>query len=862
MRNVMRLSTLTQCILLATTSLMVAGNASAATTANQPVVKNATKLETNKDFDIVKGGINNTPQWDLHDKNAKLAAVLEHDAAAHNVYFSGPAREANDQQAVIINGTDLSGKYINMSSGGSAGLMMLPGSKADMIEMGNAKAKTDTTIYLNNAQLNGQQTGKTYDDKADKVATPPTPAVHAKDYMDGAAIWMDPQDNGDLTVVAGNQSVINGSINAKGTGNKSVAFENSALTNGSISFNGESVNNISLKKSDLLPNIDAVNNKIALSHQDAITLSNAKENHVTFDNSGVDGIKNLESSGDSDIFMVNKSKDSGDIMISAGGTAAIDISNSSHKGDIDIYGEKGASIFVTNHATSTGNVEFGAAKNLLTVSDHSTMLGNVIANNTSKTDMVVGNNSNYIGTIAGVKTLSINDHSQVLTSELKDMNIAMRDNSKLVTTNLNHSIVDMSTSDYLEAANVTGENIAVVSQLSAGTSAGTHTLADMKLAKDAKFGSVFSNGKQAVSARNGAYNNDLQLSTVTLDNKSKDAVAHTNTVLSVKRAELASDVKSAIAGLDGAKASAASVTGSIANRMNTLNASNLFYGVHEGASVWGDYLFQNADLKGNTDSSSKLQGLNTGADWTWKLNNGDSLTSGMAIGKVKNKLTHASAAGDFNNHVMGDFYSLYAGWQQALQNNSWSLFANTNVSYGRLNFSANSDNVTSATSGVKEHLNSNYKGNVLNAELRSGVNIKATPTIVVQPYALLGMNKATADEFANSNVKFAKNQTSAWYAGVGTRITTNVDVKSIKLMPWADVSYTQEFNDKTDIKATAATKAGDYQLNSGKSRKVMAVGAGLNAAVTNNLNLNSGIYTNAGDTTKDVSIRAGLNYNF
>lgn len=205
---------------------------------------------------------------------------------------------------------------------------------------------------------------------------------------------------------------------------------------------------------------------------------------------------------------------------------------------------------------------------------------------------------------------------------------------------------------------------------------------------------------------------------------------------------------------------------------------------------------------------------------------------------------------------------MYGGWQQALQDKTWSLFTNANLSYGRVDYSSNSNNVSANTSGIKEHLNSGYKGTVLNGEVRSGVNIKTSENTVVQPYALLGMNKATSDPYANQNIKFSKNHSSSWYAGVGTRVTANVDVKGIKLMPWADVSFTQVFADKTNITAAAATENGDYKSTSGKKTKVFAAGAGVNAALTNNLNLNSGVYTTAGDVRKNLGVRVGVSYNF
>lgn len=848
MHNGMRLSTLTRCILLATSSFMAAGQASAAT----PVVKDISRQVS--DLTLNNSANNRNENWNMAHLNGN-AAVVAHAAANHNVYFSGPTRDANDRQELIVAGTQLGDHYINLSTGGAASVYLLPGSKTDMIEAGDRGKKTDITVVLDNAMLNGQQNGLKYDDK------PVNAVVKNKDYMQGSAIWQDPEDNGELTVSATHKSIINGSIDASGTGNKNILLDDSLLTNGTINLHGNAINSIALKNSQLDPYLNLSSADYTLSN-DAIYAFGAKENHVSLDNSTVLGDITLDSTGDTDLFIAHKSLYVGDIFINAGGKAAVDISDSQQDGVIKVMGAKGASVFVTHNATYYGRIYFGSGKNLLTVSDNSGVYADVMADTGSQTDMVIGDNSTYWGKISGVQNLSIGDKGQVVTSELKDMHIAMNGNSALVTTHLNHSVLGMNTSDRLVATKVSGANALTVTRLSKETTAGNHALTQLTMTKGATVKTAFGNGQQAVSARSGAYNDHLALSTLDTTAKSKGAAAQQELILSVKRTELASDVKSAIAGLDGAKASAAAVTDSIANRLNVLNAGNLFYGVREGASLWGDYLYQDANLKGNTDAHSTLQGLNSGADWTWKLGNGSSVTTGLAIGQVKNKLTHVSIAGDFNNHVTGNFYSLYGGWQQALQNRTWSLFTNANLSYGQLRYSASSNNVGDSTTGLKEHLNSGYKGNVLRAELRSGVNILLSQTVSVQPYALLGMDKATADAFANSHVKFARNHSGSSYAGIGTRLTGKVEVKSIKLMPWADVSYTQEFHDNTAIKATSADKNGDYQLNAGKIRKVMTMGAGLNAAVTHNLNLNSGVYTHAGDIRNDVSVRLGVNYSF
>lgn len=853
MRNVMRLSKLSQSILLATSSLMMASHASAATPASKwpDQASGLTQTATGTAGNI---------EWNLDVINDS-AAVLAKKAENHNVYFSGPGvartRASGDKQELVVAGTDLSGSYINMSKGGSANLYLLPGSKVDMVEIGDSGAKTDATVILNNAALLGQKTSHKYDDKS------ATAAVKNKDYMHGAAIWVDPLDNGNINIIADNQSMINGNIILSGTGDKNITLDNSVMTNGTIASSGKSLNNVIIKNSQIIPETyDLVDENSVSSTEidDAIELRKANENHVGIINSKIKGGKDLRSENDSDLFIENKSIDSGYINIAAGGKAALDISDSIHEGDIAILGKKGATLFITDHAQSTGNVSLGDGNNVLNVSNNSLMTGNVTADKNSDTAMTVSGNSSYMGSIAGVKQLSIVDNSQVVTHELNDMHIAMNDHAKLFATDLNHSNIDMSSNSQFNITHATGENTVMVNNLSQDTTAGRHTLGEVNASKGATVTTKFANDKQTVSARNGAYNNDLAI--LEPSKKSKAGADHQTTVLVVKRTELANDVQSNLAGLDGAKQSAVAVTNSIANRMNTLNTSNLFNGVHEGASVWGDYLYQNANLKGNTESASTLQGLNTGADWTWKLANGDSLTSGMSLAQVKNKLSNASASGNYNNHVTGNFYSLYGGWQQALQNKTWSLFTNANVSYGKLSYSANSNNVGASTSGIKEHLNSAYKGNVLNGEVRSGVTIMATKNIAVQPYAILGMNKATSDEYANTNIKFSNNKSGSWYAGIGTRVTGDVDVKSIKLMPWADVSYTQEFADKTSIAATSAATNGDFQSTKGKARKVLSAGTGVNAAVTSNLNLNSGIYTSAGDISKDISIRLGVNYNF
>ncbi len=98
MPSTMRLSKLSQCILLATSSLIMTANVSAAVSVKIVPDQHSQK---NEDFTLSNNGVNKKVHWDLDKINQKAAAVLKRDAENHNVYFSGPPRNDKDSQSVI-----------------------------------------------------------------------------------------------------------------------------------------------------------------------------------------------------------------------------------------------------------------------------------------------------------------------------------------------------------------------------------------------------------------------------------------------------------------------------------------------------------------------------------------------------------------------------------------------------------------------------------------------------------------------------------------------------------------------------------------------------------------------------------------
>ncbi|ENO0459905.1 autotransporter domain-containing protein [Salmonella enterica] len=371
---------------------------------------------------------------------------------------------------------------------------------------------------------------------------------------------------------------------------------------------------------------------------------------------------------------------------------------------------------------------------------------------------------------------------------------------------------------------------------------------------------AFANGQQSVTARSGAYNYNADIVTTesSTNNDSLSASDNSTITASVQQEKtgLANDVQGAIAGLDAAKQSNNAIADSINAHINTLNNINIMHGIQKGTHIWGDFLYQNGNFQDDVNYKSVLQGTQSGIDWTSELSNGDSLTGGVALGYVRNKTNHADNAGHFNNDVYGNYYSVYGGWQQNLRDTGWGLFANGSFSYGDMRYSMSGSNVSNQTTGSQQSYSSSYDGDAYNIETHAGINFVLPSQTLIQPYVMAGWNKVTADSFSESGINFSKNDISVWNAGAGMRVTTELNMANISLMPWADAHYQAEFSDDSDF--TAA----DYHMSEGNNQKVGMFGLGVNAGLNKDLTFNFGTWYGTGDVDSDVSVQAGLNYHF
>ena len=374
----------------------------------------------------------------------------------------------------------------------------------------------------------------------------------------------------------------------------------------------------------------------------------------------------------------------------------------------------------------------------------------------------------------------------------------------------------------------------------------------------------FSNGSQHVESRSGAYNYNDSLNIAQAAQQSSSAGLTAapdayNVLLNSSRGELASDVQGVIAGLDAAKEAGRMVTDDLANRLDQVHLQNLYGNAAEGAQLWGDFLYHNGDYSDDVDYNDITQGVQGGVDWTSHLANGDSVTGGVALAWTRSRdQSNNGGANSFSDTVYGNYYSVYAGWQQALHDDLWGMFVDGSFSYGDMRYSMSAKNSKDDTSGMTEALSGSADGNLYTTQVRTGVNVMLPGDTVLQPYATLGWDKVDEKGFSDKEVTFSDNQVSQWNTSMGMRVTTKLaDLnKNVELYPWVDARYQTEFSDNTDIKAA------DYHNTDGHNTSMGIFGAGINTTIGKDLSLNTGVYFGTGDADNDASVQAGISYQF
>lgn len=835
MRHKTKLTLISQCIIISFASF-----------------SGAALAENCQGNDIAKTcGLTKYTDGNYYQDTGVTNAVIANETTPHADVFMDGHRVDNDAQSLVVSQSDMSGYYIEGSNGGTANITLENGSTADMIEAGAKGATTNTNVIVDNSTLNGENDSINY-------------AGSDKNYMHGAAIYLDPQDAGAHNVNIINGSTLTGSIISAGQGEQNIAVSDSTMTTAGIyAGSAKSETTISLTHSSL----NAEDSKVAE------ILPQYNPNASSGDGKGYDDIGiaaystntlnlNINSSDiTGDIVLLNDNSKTpaatnvnitdgsiinGDITLKGNADSTLYMNNSTVNGDIST-GKGDDTITLANNSQVNGNVDGGEGTNTLNLDESSAISGDISNFSTVNT---AGNNDISTDTINNDTTWNIGGGS-TLTADTTgdDVQVNMSTDSQAALGNVDANAKDalVVTSAALSTANQQNVEVASFTTTSDNpTDAVTAT---------------FSNGSQQVESRSGAYNyedtlTEQQAAAAGLQDTTGTAY---NVLFSSSRGELASDVQGMIAGLDAAKQAGRAIAEDLTNRLNQVHLQNLFGHGVDGAQVWGDFLYQNGDYSDDVDYKDITQGVQGGVDWTAHLGNGSSLTGGIALGWTRSRdSSDGNGSNTFSDSVYGNYYSLYGGWQQSLQDSLWSTFVDGSFSYGDMRYSTSAKNVSNATTGMTQALDGSSDGNLYTAQARAGVNVVLPGETVLQPYATLGWDKAQENGFSDQAITFGDSQVSEWNTGIGMRVTTRLtDLnKNVELYPWLDARYQTEFNDNTDIKAA------DYHNTNGHNATMGIFGAGINTTIGKDFSLNTGVYFGTGDVDNDASVQAGVSYHF
>lgn len=865
MRKLMNRTLLSQCLLVALTSFGAQANVTPATPC-QPGV-------TSQTCGLTKY-VDNSFYEDPGVTNAIMA-----DTTANNIFMDG-SRESGDTQSLTVSGTDMSGHYIQGSNGGTANITVNNGATVDMIEVGNTGATTNTTVTIDDATLNGENDAGSYEGK--------------KAYMMGSAIYLDPMDKGYHTVNVEDGSMLHGSILSAGAGAQNIAISNSTMDKGGIyAGSDKSDTNITLtnasvdaSQSEIAQNIDTLAVKLSgykpfsdinldAFGDVAIAMYGTKADSLALDNSTVIGdIGAFNENGTTLISLTNNSVVNGNVTVDGNAANSVLVDNSTVNGEINTSQSTGNStITLQNNATVNGDITTGAGDDTVVLTNDSHVNGNGNVNGGDGSDTLsMDAGSSISGQISQFETVNTTSDNSIDIDKINDATSwSLQNGSTLIAnTTGSNALVTMSTDSYVNFGNITGANNAVVvnnitpsAQNQQGIVLGTFTTSGSSAPQNYA-AATFTNGDQTVENRSGAYNYNNSLNIVAADSAPQaqltaDNSQSWNIEFNSQKGNLASDVQGLVAGLDAAEQAGHQVADDISNHMNQVHLANLLGEQQDGAQVWGDFLYQNGNFSNDVDYKSITQGAQGGVDWTAHLDNGDSVTGGIALAWTRSRVQDTSDGADsFKDSVYGNYYSLYGGWQQALNGRTWGLFADGSFSYGDMRYSLSANNVTGDTSGMTEALHGSTDGSLYLAQARTGVNVLLPGETLLQPYATLGWDQTKANGFSDSEVTFADSQVSSWNGGAGVRLTTTLrDLnKNVKVMPWIDARFQKEFSDDTDIQAA------DYHNTSGHNNTMGIFGAGINATIAHNFTLTTGVYVGTGDVDNDASVQAGMSYSF
>ncbi|MCL6719353.1 hypothetical protein M8R21_25935 [Klebsiella sp. T2.Ur] len=455
MRKFMNRTLLSQCVLMALTSFGTQAAMTAATPCEDGVTTQTCGLTKYTD--------------DSFYQNPGVTNAVMADATANNIFMDGH-RGDGDTQSLTVSGTDMSGHYIQGSNGGTANITLNNGATADMIEVGSGGATTNTTVTVDGATLNGENSTGNY--QRDKT------------YMMGSAIYLDPLDKGYHTVNIENGSALHGSIVSAGAGEQDITLSNSTMDKGGIyAGSDQSDTRITLTGAT----VDASQSEIAQNMGDlaeklseykpfsdinldgvgdlAIAMYGTQADSLALNNSTVTGdIGVINEKGSTSLTFTNKSVVNGNITLNGSSANSVLVDNSTINGAVNTGQNSGnTTITLQNNATVNGDITTGAGDDTVVLTNNSHVNGNVDGGDGSDT-LSMDAGSSVSGEISQFETVNTTSNNSIAIDKINDATSwSLQNGSTLVaTTTGSNAMVNMSTDSFVDFGNITGVNNAVV----------------------------------------------------------------------------------------------------------------------------------------------------------------------------------------------------------------------------------------------------------------------------------------------------------------------------------------------------------------------------------------------------------------
>ncbi|MGL4719785.1 MAG: autotransporter domain-containing protein, partial [Kluyvera intermedia] len=352
---------------------------------------------------------------------------------------------AGNTQSLTVNGTDMSGTYIQAGLIGTKNVT-LNDATTDMIE-GGKKDEGDATninFVVNHSTLNGEDDASAYGYEG---------TAGNKSYMDGATIYIDSGANiGTNKIAIENNSTLNGAIYAETGGDNNISISGNSTVNGSIYTTSAAGNNsIAVTDSTIIgeagdttllskfedsyaANDNAADINALLDGQTiAMAAYGTQSSSIALSNSTITGDiamvgDGTTASSTASLSLNDNTTLTGDIILADHSAATVSLSDSTVTGDIDATNEGNTAIVMSN-ATVDGSITTGAGDDNLTLANNSEVTGNVDGGagtnslsldsgssidgsiNNFDTINMAGNNNVDVNTIDDGTTLNVDDNS-------------------------------------------------------------------------------------------------------------------------------------------------------------------------------------------------------------------------------------------------------------------------------------------------------------------------------------------------------------------------------------------------------------------------------------------------------------------